>query len=426
MGVMKPQSMSAGMVNRVTVLAVPLVITVAECAAMLWEHVIGSPADAMYTLVKEPLGLAALLVTTIVSSAILLIRYRLPAMALALETVLLLAASYWQLDSVVMIQTLVACYAFVRVAGERDLCVGGVAMLLAMTASTAMVHPNIFSTEWVSRVVTLAAVGGGALAVRSRQQAKAADREAAEERWKASVLVTQRDAAVRRSRIAGQLHDSVGHGLTAIIALSEGLTGKTGDPRVEDALRGINEIARESLADTRDAVRALTDFDEMANGDGRGKQELERHSWDDIRPILAHARALGIVTVFTETGMRTDDEAQANLCFDVTREAITNATRYGRDAAHINVAWNHTENAAVTAIIRNDGAFLGSPLRGELSPKATEGRPAYKDAGTGLARLARRIESIGGTFEYGPDENGDWTVTAVIPSVSGTGKDLAA
>ena len=89
-------------------------------------------------------------------------------------------------------------------------------------------------------MVTLAAVGGGALAVRGRQQAKEAEHKAAEECRRAAELAFQRDAAIRRSRIAGQLHDSVGQGLTVIIALSEGLAGKTDDPRVEDALHGIN------------------------------------------------------------------------------------------------------------------------------------------------------------------------------------------
>ena len=95
-------------------------------------------------------------------------------------------------------------------------------MMLSMTASAIMVHPDVLATEWVSRVVTLAAVGGGALAVRGRQQAKEAEHKAAEECRRAAELAFQRDAAIRRSRIAGQLHDSVGQGLTVIIALSEG------------------------------------------------------------------------------------------------------------------------------------------------------------------------------------------------------------
>lgn len=409
MGAMKPQSAQA---NKVTVLAVPLVIAVVECAAMLWEHAIGAPADTMYTFAKDPLGLALLLAMTIASSAILLVRYWLPAVALALEAVLLIVASYWRLDSIVMIQTLVACYAFARTARGRGLCVGGIGMMLSMTASAIMVHPDVLATEWVSRVVTLAAVGGGALAVRGRQQAKEAEHKAAEECRRAAELAFQRDAAIRRSRIAGQLHDSVGQGLTVIIALSEGLAGKTDDPRVEDALHGINEIARESLGDTRKAVRALTEFDGAANGDDTHTQESDQHSWDDIRPILAHARRLGIVTVFTETGTRADDEAQADLCFDVTREAITNAIRHGQNVVHISIAWNHSENGTVAVIIRNDG----SPAR----------KDARKDDGTGLVRLFHRVESASGIFEYGPNEDGEWVVEATIPSNGVNEKDHTA
>ena len=383
MGAMKPQSAQA---NKVTVLAVPLVIAVVECAAMLWEHAIGAPADTMYTFAKDPLGLALLLAMTIASSAILLVRSWLPAVALALEAVLLIVASYWRLDSIVMIQTLVACYAFARTARGRGLCVGGIGMMLSMTASAIMVHPDVLATEWVSRVVTLAAVG--------------------------AELAFQRDAAIRRSRIAGQLHDSVGQGLTVIIALSEGLAGKTDDPRVEDALHGINEIARESLGDTRKAVRALTEFDGAANGDDTHTQESDQHSWDDIRPILAHARRLGIVTVFTETGTRADDEAQADLCFDVTREAITNAIRHGQNVVHISIAWNHSENGTVAVIIRNDG----SPAR----------KDARKDDGTGLVRLFHRVESASGIFEYGPNEDGEWVVEATIPSNGVNEKDHTA
>lgn len=247
MGAMKPQSAQA---NKVTVWpchwSSPWSNVQRCCGSMRSER---RPTPCI-RLPKIRWGLALLLAMTIASSAILLVRYWLPAVALALEAVLLIVASYWRLDSIVMIQTLVACYAFARTARGRGLCVGGIGMMLSMTASAIMVHPDVLATEWVSRVVTLAAVGGGALAVRGRQQAKEAEHKAAEECRRAAELAFQRDAAIRRSRIAGQLHDSVGQGLTVIIALSEGLAGKTDDPRVEDALHGINEIARESLGDT--------------------------------------------------------------------------------------------------------------------------------------------------------------------------------
>lgn len=81
---------------------------------------------------------------------ILLVRYWLPAVALALEAVLLIVASYWRLDSIVMIQMLVACYAFAWTARGRGLCVGGIGMMLSMAASAIMVHPDVLTTEWVS------------------------------------------------------------------------------------------------------------------------------------------------------------------------------------------------------------------------------------------------------------------------------------
>lgn len=56
MGAMKPQSAQA---NKVTVLAVPLVIAVVECAAMLWEHAIGAPADTMYTFCQRSAGIGS-------------------------------------------------------------------------------------------------------------------------------------------------------------------------------------------------------------------------------------------------------------------------------------------------------------------------------------------------------------------------------
>ena len=43
--------------------------------------------------------------------------------------------------------------------------------------------------------------------------------------------------------MAAELHDSVGHDLTAIIALSEGLAGAAGDAELDDAIAAINALA---------------------------------------------------------------------------------------------------------------------------------------------------------------------------------------
>ena len=97
-----------------------------------------------------------------------------------------------------------------------------------------------------------------AMLARSVANWRAAQHRARAERERFRALRAERDRAVSRAGIAAELHDSVGHGLTAIIALSEELAGGV-DPEVDEALGGINEVARECLEQTRRAVRALAD-----------------------------------------------------------------------------------------------------------------------------------------------------------------------
>ncbi|WEV59614.1 histidine kinase [Bifidobacterium sp. ESL0728] len=98
---------------------------------------------------------------------------------------------------------------------------------------------------------------------RERRQSEHALQNAQERGEK---LALERDRAMRQSRIAAELHDSVGHDLTAIIALSEGLDGVSDKPEMNDAIGMINDLARQGLADTRTAVKALQP-DNRGDGD---------------------------------------------------------------------------------------------------------------------------------------------------------------
>jgi signal transduction histidine kinase len=324
----------------------------------------------------------------------------------------------------------------VRTADERRIYIGSVAMMLTMTATAFMARPGAFISEWIGRMLVLTVIGAIAMALRGMNQAKTANERALDEHRRAEAITAQRDAALKRSRIAGQLHDSVGHGLTTIIALSEGLTGKTADPRVEDALTGINQIARESLSDTREAVRALAETDGIESmgetpGEASPESDASAHShispytWDDIKPILAHVRALGIIALFTETGRRSDDPAQADLCFTITREAITNAIRHGSEITHISVAWDHADDGGITVLIRDDGMGIGSsakvptvaPIGSSAASNSQHNRMPHSNGGTGLPRLADTVRAAGGSMEHGPQDDGDgWQVKAVLPA----------
>ena len=406
-------------VSRVTAIASPLSVLAIETTMLIWERMIGAPQDAIYALSKEPSGFIVLLATLCTASFILIARYCYPTAVLAAQLMLCLTTSYWHADSVVMIPLLIAFYAFMRTVNERRMHIGSVAVILTTTLATFLSWPaNRFLSEWPGRILVFAAIGAFALARRSMIYAKTAHSEASSERRQARLATMQRDAAIRRSRIAGQLHDSVGHGLTAIIALSEGLAGKTGDKHIEGALTGINEIARETLTDTRNVVRALADLDTSGSA---GENDADLRSWDDIRPILARARSMGRIVVFSETGSRPGDELQANMCFDVTRESITNAIRHAPSMKRINVAWDHDDQGGVLVAIRND-----TPQAGTQEKQASHNRPQAGTSpdGTGLIRLSQRLQSIGGTLEYGPTEDGsEWYLKAFIPPIGAKSTD---
>lgn len=255
---------------------------------------------------------------------------------------------------------------------------------LAGDENLALVH-----LEWILAVV-VAALVSRALWTRRR-----ADQELEDERTAREQIARERDEAEARSRIAGELHDSVGHDLTAIIALSEGLMGATGDETLDAAVASINDLARAGLSDTRRAVRQLS----ALHGDAADAGRSGLHAWDDIRPVLEHARSAGLAVAFTETGSRSSDRAQAGLAFSVTREAVTNVLRHACGARRVTVAWDHAGDGSCTVTVRDDG----SPVEGT------------GDAGTGLARLGRRVEGAGGDLSAGPSPDGGWEVRAFIP-----------
>lgn len=255
-------------------------------------------------------------------------------------------------------------------------------------------------------------VAAAALVSRALWTRRRAAHKLAEERTAREQATRERDEAETRSRIAGELHDSVGHDLTAIIALSEGLMGATGDRILDEAVAGINRLARDGLADTRRAVRQLS----ALHGRNGVTAAACCHSWDDVRAVLDHARSAGLTVAFTETGARPQDVRQAGLVFSITREAVTNVLRHAHDAHRITVAWDHAEDGSCTVTVRDDGGLpAAADTTGTASMTETDG-----SEGTGIVRLRRRVATTGGGLTVGPSPDGGWEVRARIPRLDAT------
>ena len=280
---------------------------------------------------------------------------------------------------------------------------------LLSIAFSANWHHDVHFTDLLYPIgLTFALCLTAAFFSRSARQSRMSEQALEEERSHALTLAHERDQAMHQSRVAAQLHDSVGHDLTAIIALSEGLGHASGKPEIDEAISVINDLARQGLDDTRTAVKALQSETDPKNDPQPATGE--RHGWDDIKPILDHARQAGISTALTETGHRPQDSEQANLAFTVTREAVTNALRHGQGVNRIVVSWDHDSQGGTNITVRDDGQLLNNDADNNGSN------------GTGLARLRAEVQAHGGSFHSGPGPDG-WILQARIPSLAATAAD---
>lgn len=381
-----------------------------------------------YWATHTPIMFMLLLAAVLAGGIALTWRYVRPEWVMGGELALALLLDLAGMGEWAPIMPMIAYWALIMTVSSdlRILCFGLVSCMVL--GSQAFAGDGWRQAGWsiwldvLPAMLPMVVIGVLGYAVRNRRLSSLALQREHGERLRADLLAQQRDAAVRRGSIVGEMHDSVGHDLTSIIALAQGLAeqmeGQDVDPEATQAIDAIRDIAKSGLQDTRHALRALTATDANLPGtppttSGTQSYEMndtaieelaQRYMWDDIRPVLAHVRTSGVLATFTETGRRSEDPDQADLCFRVTREAVTNAVRHAPGLAHLNVAWNHAADGSMTATITNDGSE-------NLSHSADD------DDGTGLRRLVDAVTRTGGSLHYGPSETETdvWKVTTLLP-----------
>ncbi len=392
--------------------------------------------------IRPLLGLALLV------AAALLGRRRRPLAVVILTGLICAGVSLWgPQDATFSIPPLVALYSLFAIAGTAQRIIGLLAVFGCWTLPLVVIGPVRPLIGWITPEILLLAVVVTAAAIsRSRREAlehgdALLAAQAAEHR-----LMAQRDAARRQARVAGELHDSVGHSLTAIIALTEGLAGTADDPELDEAIATVNALARDGLADTRSAVNALQprpgpDDPDAAAGpaavnavddaDGNPPAEPGRaHGWDDLTAVLDTTRRTGLAVALTETGPRPQDPGVADAVFTLVREALTNVMRHADGATRVTVALDHSPGRTAVTVV-DDGAVrpVASGMRdGAPRPRADPadgvdgtgraGVPASAPArvharGHGLAGLAAFAAARGGALVAGPTDAG-WRLHATI------------
>lgn len=208
------------------------------------------------------------------------------------------------------------------------------------------------------------------------------------ERTNARLLEAQdhevRAAALsERTRIARDIHDTVGHLLTRLILRVRALQVLHRDePALPPALEEVGATLEEALGSVRRSVHALSEEGE------------------DL-PTALNLLGLrcGIRDVAVSCLLDQAPPTDVSHCLlAVTREALTNAVRHGAaDSARVALAeypafWQLT--------ISNDGAVPDRPARSE-------------PVGMGLRSMRERVEMLGGVLRVTPAPR--FTVFATIP-----------
>ncbi len=246
--------------------------------------------------------------------------------------------------------------------------------------------------------VLVPTLAGSALAARRaqlyslRERAEAAEAER-EARAQAAVLE-------ERTRIAGEMHDSLGHRLVLITTQAGGLeVGAARGPEfVEEHARIIGETARAALAELRATVTTLT-TGEPTRTPAPGAAQ--------IGALVERARTSGAqVSSAVVVPENLPPRVDAAL-YRIAQEGLTNALKHA-PGRPVTLALSTADDAAHLTI--SNPLAGGAPTRGE---------------GTGLTRLTERVAGLGGRLRAG-DDGATFTLAAHLPLDPARERDGAA
>lgn len=341
-------------------------------------------------------------VPTLAVCAPLVVRRRLPLTAVAGSVLVMLVAGLalerdtgtWVLGLIV------ASAAYYRHRLCSALLIGSVAVAVAMAVGAGGMSTPDLATVFVYAAAGAApVVVGYALRLRADRAAQAARLQRAREEWARS-----QEAA----RIARDVHDIVGHHLSAIrlqaVGARRALAGR--DREADRALAGIAGLSAEALAEIRGLLVTLVRSDSEEQVTGRGLADLpalvERSGGPELAVALeVDPRLEG--TVHPET---------AACAYRVVQEALTNVARHSTTAtASVKV---HGADSRVTVTIDDPGPARSSPGREPADDRVWSGGHG---GGRGVAGMRERVAAFGGHCHIGPYGRSGWRVRADLPAL---------
>jgi signal transduction histidine kinase len=240
---------------------------------------------------------------------------------------------------------------------------------------------------------------------RYRRTAYAAAAERAERAEASLDAAAARAAAAERVRIARELHDVVAHHVSLIAVQAEAV-GAALPARPEAASSSADLIAgtaRVAMTELRRLLGVLRFKDDDAE-----RLELSPSpSLSRLDELIDAVREGGLrvsCTVTGEAGRRLPPGIDLTA-YRIIQEALTNAMRHAPGSpASVNVSY-------ADDFVDIEVANTPRPAGARRGPAGVVGRPG----GYGLAGIAERVTSCGGSLTLGPAADGGFAVSARLP-----------
>ena len=223
---------------------------------------------------------------------------------------------------------------------------------------------------------------------RERIQSLNGQLELANRKLKSYAIEAEKNAEVReRNRLAREIHDTLGHALTGIIAGLDAavMMMDIAPDSAKKQLEKVSEVAREGMTDVRRSMNSL-------RPDALEKLELE----DAIRTMLKDRGETAKVEIVFDNQVHPLNfhEDEEEVIYRVIQEATTNAIRHGK-ASYIKIGISKVDQW-LTIAVKDNGCGCS-----EVKP------------GFGLKHMRERLAMLNGTLECSSESG--FLVAANIP-----------
>ncbi|WP_248647380.1 sensor histidine kinase, partial [Glycomyces tenuis] len=196
-----------------------------------------------------------------------------------------------------------------------------------------------------------------------------------------------------RLRLAGELHDFVAHDVSEIVARAQ--AGRAvlaaGEPKLAKLLEQIETAGIRALESMDRTVHMLRDDD----GDAARAPVAGLDDIDELARRFTESERLD-VTVDRRLSGPVGRESAA-VAHRAVVEALTNVRRHARSATKVAIELSDAAGR-LRVSVADDG-------------RGGTGAGARSSTGMGLAAMAERAASLGGTVDAGAGPGGGWRVT---------------